>query len=376
MRTFALRAIIYHHRDRPVLTMSMRSVCLVLAILGAIGCANGALSDGAAVDGASPPDERTETGASGAAGSGTPIRSWDDCGAISLPDAEGMRPRLQGVAVSPDARWLVTTTWRQAYVIRVSSPFEGSALERMLEVEVPVYPAFAADGLRVAISGDPPAIFDVESGARIFLPESPPNAVGECWMAFLGVSPGGRWIAESGYRNEARVYAPGNAQPISVVPSSSCTAAAVFSADDALMVTGVPELYRTSDWKRLWPAELAPASNASLESTYLDSVAFTPDGQRVLSSKCVVTGGQLGACQNQLFSVATGAPVGDRLPLDGGRPSFAPDGHWLVAGGDVYAPDSGERRHLGEFTAAAFSTAGDIYAASADGVIKRLCGVR
>jgi WD40 repeat protein len=357
---------------------SVRSLCLFVAIIGAIGCANDPLSGVSPRDGARP-DEGAEPRPSGAATDGTPIRSWDDCGAISLADNEPKRPRVVGIAVSPDARWLVATTGRQAYVVRVSSPFNASPLERMLDVSVAVYPAFTPDTAGVAISGDPPAVFDVVSGNRLFEPEPPPPAViAGCWMAFVAVSQRLVWVAESGYRNEARVYAPGTAapQPLAVLPSSSCTAEAVFSADDTLLATGVPELYRTSDWKRLWPSKLAPVSDGSLDSSSLDSVTFTPDGLRILSSKCVVANGQFGACHNQFFSVASGAPVGGQLPFEGGRPSFAPDGHWLVAGGDVYAPDSGELRHLGEFTAAAFSTAGDIYAASADGVIKRLCAIR
>src|SRR5579872_4360268 len=107
--------VIRRPRDRQIMMTFMRSVCLFLAIIWATGCANAPISSVSSVDGAPPPDERAEPRPAETATDGISIRFWDDCGEISLPDNELGRPRMVGIAVSPDARWLVATTGRQAY---------------------------------------------------------------------------------------------------------------------------------------------------------------------------------------------------------------------------------------------------------------------
>jgi hypothetical protein len=347
-------------------------------LLAVVGCAShpGGLSFDAA-----PPVDRPGQGQGGQAGredAAKSIRSWEECGSFSVAAAvnKPFPPRVFGLAVSPGSEWLVATTADNAFAWRVEQDFAKSTLAWTFDTGLEIYPEFSSDGALVAISGDGRAVFDIASGQPVLSLAPPPGVIAGCWTAFFGFSRNGEWVAGTGYDYSVQVFTVVTQALVATLPSGSCTSAAAFSPDGGLMATGVPELYRTSDWTRVWPRTVAREPEVDGLST-VDSVSFTPDGERLIVSRC--HGDKLGrpdGCQNRLFSVATGGLVEPALPFGGSRPSFSADGLWLLAGGEVYNLATRELRHLGAYSAAAFASNGDIFVGSTDGVVNRLCANR
>ena len=139
-----------------------------------------------------------------------------------------------------------------------------------------------------------------------------------------------------------------------------------------LVATGVPELYRTSDWARLWPATLTRDAQTVEGYHPLDSVVFTPDGEQLVVSKCLGGLDRDEICTNNLFAVADGRTL-RAAPLTGSRPAFSRDGTMLIAGGDVWTPATGRVQHLGDFSAGVFAANDDVFVGTTAGAVKRLC---
>jgi WD40 repeat protein len=330
-------------------------------------------------------------GASGASPSSpdasvTPrARSWDECGSLALafdPATVG-HSEVFGVAVSPDRRTVVATTLLTAQAWRVADDLAASAHAWTVKGNE-VYAEFSPDGSLVAISGDGRALVDVASGAKVFLPALPPSAVPNleldgAFMAFFDFSRDGRLVAGSGYDFAVDVFDTATHERLAALPSGSLDTGAAFSPDGTLVATGVPELYRTGDWARLWPATVT-LDAATVEGHHpLDSVVFTPDGEQLVVSKCfgeaaiVVLGLDPNKrCTNSLSAIADGRVLGD-LPLTGSRPVFSRDGTMLIAGGDVWTPATGRVQHLGDFSAGVFASNDDVFVGTDDGTVKRLC---
>jgi WD40 repeat protein len=313
-------------------------------------------------------------GEGGAGGAAPRANAWDECGSLALDPAPlgGQPLEVLGVAVSPDRRWLVGTTLMTAHGWRIGDKLEQSTHAWIVDTGDEVYVEFSPDGSLVAISGDGRALVDVTSGAKVFLPATTSSVLPGAYMAFFGFSRSGRWVAGSGYDYAVDVFDTATHALVSTLPSGNLDTGAAFSSDDALVATGVPELYRTSDWKRLWPAAITreEANDQGLAS--LDTVVFTPDDRQLVVSKCTGNLDRNERCSASLFSVADGKLLGG-VPLRGSRPSFSPDGSVLIAGGDVWTPRSGDVQHLGDFSAGVFASNGDVFVGTFDGLVKRFC---
>jgi WD40 repeat protein len=314
---------------------------------------------------------------------GTPrALSWDECGSLALEfdPATESHPGVLGVAVSPDRCTLVATTLLTAQAWRVADDLAASAHAWTVRGNE-VYAEFSPDGSLVAISGDGRALVDFASGAEVFVPALPPSTVPDleypgAFMAFFDFSRDGRLVAGSGYDFAVEVFDTATHARLAALPSGSLDTGAAFSPDGTLVATGIPELYRTSDWARLWPATLTREATtvAGLEGYPhpLDSVVFTPDGEQLVVSKCFGGLDRDERCTNSLFAVADGRALGD-LPLTGSRPVFSRDGTMLIAGGDVWTPATGRVQHLGDFSAGVFASNDDVFVGTNDGAVKRLC---
>lgn len=334
-------------------------------------------------------------GGCGAAGGAAPIDagseaspaprapSWDECGTLTLdPDPSQPGRRVTGIAVSPDGRLLVGTALVRAFAWHLADKLEESTFAWTVDTGNEVYAGFSPDGSLVAISGDGRALVDAASGTKVFSPALPPAAVPSldgpgAYMAFFDFSRDGRRVAGSGYDYFVEVFDTTTHDRLAALPSGSLNTGAAFSPDGALVATGVPELYRTRDWTRVWPATVTheqPLKPIASPSAYpLNSVVFTPDGKQLVVSKCIddpIRGRLL--CENTRFDVDDGRAVGDAR-VEGSRPAFSPDGTMLIGGGDVWTPRTGDVKHLGDFPTGAFASNDELYVGTSDGFIKRFC---
>ena len=303
--------------------------------------------------------------------------SWQPCGTVLGPPDEadhGVPHRLYGVAVSPDGQWLVGTTSRNAFLWRIAPEFADTELVRTWDTGMEMYAQFSSDSRQVAISGDGNLAFYVASGERAFVPEFPVGAGAGCYCGFLSFSHDGKSLAGSSFGYTVNVWTDGAAQPVQQLPSPSCNTAAGFSADDSLLATSTRELFRTSDWSRVWPNETLPRAEPAPDAfPYLDSVQFAPSGKEALISNCSLRDGVGVVCTNDLYSVTTGAHTGS-LGLTKPLPVYSPDGNWVVAGGEVSSVANSAYIALDAAqTAGAFAPNGDIITGGADGNLQRWC---
>ena len=102
---------------------------------------------------------------------------------------------------------------------------------------------------------------------------------------------------------------------------------------------------------------------------------FSPDETLLLASHCSVGMRPL-TCTTTLYRAATGEVVQTLPALTAPRPSFSPEGSWIVAGSTLLHLPSGDTRPLpASFPAegAVFTPDGDIVAGTKDGVLARFC---
>jgi WD40 repeat protein len=290
------------------------------------------------------------------------------------------------LAISADGSLLVQNVQGfSAFGIAVAPSFSDSRVLWQMSVELNLSVDVSPDGHLVAIGGDGRAIYDGRDGRTIWpaLPPPPEIDLGNiCLLDRLRISPRGTWLAGTYYSGRLQVFdlnsaASSTAWPELVGFPRNCDTPA-FSRDERLMATSAASLYSTGpkpgDWKQIWSSPL-PVSKSGYEPSYdpARDVSFSPDETQLLVTSCV----QNNRCTNTLLSTATGAVVRALPELDGQRPSFSPEGSWLVAAGKLLHLPSGEVRSLdadpGPIGAAIFTPGGDIIAGSADGTLTRYC---
>jgi WD40 repeat protein len=310
--------------------------------------------------------------------------SWEECGTLTLdPDPAQPKRKVTGLAVSPDGRLLVGLAMVRGHAWRLADKLEDSTYAWPVETGNEMYAEFSPDGSLVAISGDGPALIDAASGEEVFSPALPPAQApvldgAGAYMAFFDFSLDGRRVAGSDYEYAVEVLDTTTHERLATLPSGGLNTGAAFSPDGAFVATGVPELYRTSDWTRVWPPTVThegPLDPTNAPGIYpLDNVVFMPDGKRLVVSKCITDSAGRQRCENDLFSVADGRHAGS-APVSGSRPAFSPDGTMLIGGGDVWTPRLGQVRHLGDFPTGVFSSDEELYVGTSDGLVKRFCAV-
>jgi WD40 repeat protein len=302
--------------------------------------------------------------------------AWDECGTLTLdPDPSNPAREVTGLAVSPDGRLLVGASFVKAHAWHLADELGASTYAWGVSTGNEKFAAFSPDGTLVAISGDGRALVDVASGAKVFTPNlSAAPVLDGAYMAFFDFSPDGRRVAGSGYDYFVDVFDTTTHERLAMLPAGNLDTGAAFSPNGSLLATGIPELYRTSDWTRVWPAAVTREQPTDTGSYPVENVVFTPDGQEFVVSRCVqdlVLERQ--QCTNTLFLAQTGRAERP-LPLSGARPAFSADGDLLITGGDIVWKLSGsDVTHLGDFTAGAFAPNDDVFVGTADGLVKRFC---
>ena len=151
-----------------------------------------------------------------------------------------------------------------------------------------------------------------------------------------------------------------------------------FSPDETLLATPGPELYRTSDWQRIWPTEIARHIAPEPPIAEDTDVRFAPNGRSLLVSRCTNPDPYANAygysCVAELYSVASGVLERTLPELAAPHPRFSAEGDWVVSGATLLHLPSNERRSLDENTnVAAFAPNGDVFAGNRDGSLTRYC---
>jgi WD40 repeat protein len=228
----------------------------------------------------------------------------------------------------------------------------------------------------VAISGDLWAVFSAGEGAYLASPIAPPNVMAGCWFTSVRFSPVTGFTSVGMNGATFSVFDGLNQQPILQLPTQSCNGRSSFSPDGTLLATSAPELYRTSDGSRLWPAQVVPGPPPIPQ--FFDAfrdVQFSPAGDSLLLSDCplaAVDGGTL--CQHSLYSVATGAEERVLPELTSQRAHFSPEGNWVVSGNTVlHLPTNESLQFDPAAQIATFTPAGDIIAILNDATLALYC---
>lgn len=282
------------------------------------------------------------------------------------------RPVL-GLAVSPDGTAMVSTSGDQTFGYVLAEDFSDTRARWMADAQLWLAASYSPDGTLIALSGDSRALLDAETGARVFSPPPPPGVRTGCFNSYFHFSHDQRWVAGGGYDFGFDVFDADEQTLVTTLPSSTCNAAVAFSADDSLLATSGPELYRTSDWSRLWPEDVVQEPNLA---AFLTRVHFHPDGRGIEVSTCGLEASS-GAfsCATRMFEVETGAEVAkSTADMFGGYRAFSPDGSWMLSGNVLLHRYSTEQRSLSRvFTASAFAPDGDIIGGDREGNLVRFC---
>ncbi|MEO5768027.1 MAG: hypothetical protein ABIS92_06715 [Polyangia bacterium] len=285
---------------------------------------------------------------------------------------------LSTLAISRDSV-LAVATGGAVFGIRIAPRLEESVtLWSIYAGDFAFIGDISEDGRWASAAGDNRALYSAVDGRRAWPSPPPPSAL-RCFGTQLRISPMGNWAAGASYGGTMDVFSLADAGlraswPVSMFPSA-CQEAAAFSRDERTLATSTPSLFRfdatAATWQPVWSQSVNSAPPYFPSSLELPDVRFSPDETRLLVSRCDVK-----PCTAILYDTATGALIQKLPELTSPRPSFSPEGSWIVAGPKLLHLPSGDTRPLdpsSSASAAVFAPNGDIVAGSNDGVLTRYC---
>ena len=301
------------------------------------------------------------------------------------PPLSGGAGAIPTLAISRDSV-LAVATGGTVFGVRLAPRLEDSpTLWSIFAGDSAFIAEISDDGQWASAAGDNRALYSALDGRKAW-PSPPPPADGRCYGTQLRISPKGTWAAGTSYAGTMDVFALADTtraawSPVSVLPTA-CREAAAFSRDEKTLATSNPSLYRldstTGQWQRVWSQGHATSPGTITQDSsdeLLADVRFSPDETLLLASHCSVGVGPL-TCTTTLYRAATGEVVQTLPALTAPRPSFSPEGSWIVAGSTLLHLPSGDTRPLpASFPAkgAVFTPDGDIVAGTEDGVLARFC---
>lgn len=323
-------------------------------------------------------------GQAGQAGQPAPLEAWEwsECGVFVPPDDTERTAREErqvfGVSISPDAATMVVTDVYTASAYRIAPDFQASTLLWQSDTGLELTSEFSPDGSMVAISGDGRQLLAADTGARLFGPIPPPGINIGCNQAYFRFSHDGRFVAGGGYQFGVDVYDVSGHALAATLASQGCDSAAAFSPDDSLIATGKPELYRASDFTRIWPESLE--KDPPDQFAWATWVQFISEGKELVVSTCRAEprspDGRQFACDHVMHSVETGAAIGRSGEPTSSFAVLSQDGRFYVDTHSVYdrlrSGDSLLRAEQ-DIHAAAFAPNGDVIAAVKGGSLHRFC---
>ncbi len=363
--------------------------------------AGGASTDAAGAGGAST----VEAGAGGvsaeAAGAGGsaarlgPFTAWTPCQTLTTERP----PRAPfALAVSADLRWLaiLDTPLRYAGDPGPTGPeFQSVALwnlpssavaRRLTDVAYGFDVVLSPDGALVAISGDGAQVTSTRGSGAQALSDSeivwgfppPPDVSDGSWMRNLAFSPDGTLLASGQSYGVDLFRADNGAAVVDKLVAKVSSPGVAFSPDGQYLASSAPSLWRVADRAAIWAAsQVSDPDLACGSSCATDNRAtFSPDGTLLLTQSAILApaDGLTWNTTTTLLDATSGAPLrslsGD-LPR---RPTFSPDGRWLVAGDRLIDVHTGQESGLGvPAEISLFLSDGRIAVADASGAVSLLC---
>ncbi len=252
---------------------------------------------------------------------------------------------------------------------RIDPDFAQSNIVSIDQGAIRIDDAFSPDGTEYVVSGDRwGAIESTDTGALLEMPNPPPANVGQspCFVTGARLSPHNDWFLVGAYDNSVSVLTIRDNTQLARLPTASCNARAVFNADETLVVTTDPALYRVSDWSVVWnTANVEAGMGAGLN----EDVQIRPNANEVLVSHCGTA-----TCEHALYSLTDGSMLRTLPELTNNRAKFSPEGNWVVSGTMLLHLPDGQQRVIDPAPVlAAFTANGDVIALHADNTLARYC---
>jgi hypothetical protein len=279
------------------------------------------------------------------------------------------------LAISADASTLAASYGGVVFGFQLAPRFEESrTLWTIYAGSEVLMTDLGGDGQWASAAGDNRALYGGTDGRVIWAQGGVPAVT--CYGNLLRISPRGKWAAGAGYGRTMDVFSLEGAEggtPWKTTAQfpAQCGDVAAFSRDDRIMATSGPALYRldaSGSWQPVW-TRFAGVQDSDLPG--LHDVHLTPDETAVLVSRCDGP-----TCVARLHDVATGTILRDLPEITAPRPSFSPEGSWIVAGGQLLHLPSGDTRTLDSnlnVATAVFTPRGEIVAGTRDGALVRYC---
>jgi hypothetical protein len=369
-----------------------------MAVLGA-GCGRVAAPAGDTVDTSTDVAGAggASSGAAGAGGSAVPpgpFTAWTPCQTLTTERA----PRAPyALAASADLRWLAILDAPLHYPGDPSltgqdgADFQSVALWnlsssavalRLTNVAFGFDVDLSPDGALVAISGDGAQVVrNQRSGAQplsdsqvIWEYPPPPDVPSDgSWVQNFAFSPDGTLLA-SGRYHDVELIRTDSGVSVDKRFSKVSSPGVAFSPDGVYFASSTPSLWQVADAAAVWTVPVSDSIAACGVACVTDNWAtFSPDGALLLT-QVAVSGGMTWNTTTTVLDAASGTALrslGDDLPR---RPTFSPDGRWILAGNRLIDVKSGQESPLGvPAVISLFLSDGRIAVADPTGAVSLLC---
>jgi WD40 repeat protein len=321
-----------------------------------------------------------------------PFSSWQACGSLRTDadrqvyalsaSADGRRLAVLDTPVGVDhfdptvtqqsvAIWDLTT---MTLARRIGDVSDGSWA---LDVDL------SPDGALLAVTGDGSRLVRVADGSEVWHFGPPPSVASngsvERNFAF---SPDGTLLA-AGTPEEIEIFAVDGGASVTKLPAMPASPGLAFSPDGTLLASSGAALWQTAGWANLRRGATVNLDRLAAQIIFTDNWAtFTPNSSAILIQFATSTfmDGELVTTtlhwhtDTEILDAATGTVV-KALPKDlPRRPSFSPDGRWLLAGNQLTHLETGAALTLAAASeVSVFLPDGRIAAPLADDSIQLFC---
>jgi hypothetical protein len=164
-------------------------------------------------------------------------------------------------------------------------------------------------------------------------PPVPQNTGVDCFVTGVRLSPHNDLFLVGAYDNAVDVLHISDKTQVARLPTARCDGRAVFNADETLVATTDPALYRVSDWSMVWNS--AGAGDAGSGGGPWDDVQIRPNANELLVSHC---GADRVSCLHTLYSLADGSVIRTLPQLTSNRAKFSPEGKLACVRNDAASP--------------------------------------
>ncbi len=285
------------------------------------------------------------------------------------------------MTISANGQFLATSDLENVMVFRIASSFSKSAaIQSTATCAEPFRISLSQDGAMLLCSGDGWTLSRTVTKEVVDIFPSPDSiSLDNCTLTTGSLSSRDTWLVIAGYDfllNIRRTQSLSG--PSMAVPSARCNGHAAFNADESLMATTGAELYRTSDWTRIWSAPIGSPDSIGpfgKDASPFSDVQFMPGGRELLISLCGPR--DVFNCAYALYSADSGHTIRQLPALTAQKAAVSAEGHWIVSGRTLQHLPTGTLRTLEldgkPASLAIFTPNGDIIAGMPDKTLVRYC---